>query len=48
MGTSATLVVATELPHYASRMHLPVMPPVQPMLAKSVKGDPRPGQVGGL
>src|SRR4051812_38189917 len=28
-------------------MQLPVMPPVQPMLAKSVKGVPDPGKVGG-
>ncbi len=29
-------------------MQLPVMPPVQPMLAKSVKGVPDPGKYGGL
>jgi ATP-dependent DNA ligase len=29
-------------------MHLPVMPPVQPMLAKSVKGVPDPAKLGGL
>ncbi|MET1059088.1 MAG: ATP-dependent DNA ligase [Nocardioides sp.] len=29
-------------------MDLPVMPPVQPMLAKPVKGIPDPGKVGGL
>ncbi|MFC4783475.1 ATP-dependent DNA ligase [Nocardioides sp. MAHUQ-72] len=29
-------------------MDLPVMPPVQPMLAKAVKGVPDPGKVGGL
>jgi ATP-dependent DNA ligase len=29
-------------------MHLPVMPPVQPMLAKSVKGIPDPAKLGGL
>ncbi len=29
-------------------MRLPVMPPVQPMLAKSVKGVPDPGKHGGL
>src|SRR3954451_14407125 len=29
-------------------MQLPVMPPAQPMLAKSVKGIPDPGKVGGL
>ena len=30
------------------RMDLPVMPPVQPMLAKSVKGVPDPARHGGL
>ncbi len=29
-------------------MRLPVMPPVQPMLAKSVKGIPDPAKLGGL
>jgi ATP-dependent DNA ligase len=29
-------------------MHLPVMPPIQPMLAKSVKGIPDPAKHGGL
>src|SRR5690348_10372382 len=29
-------------------MRLPVMPPVQPMLAKSVKGIPDPAKFGGL
>ncbi|MGI8900940.1 MAG: ATP-dependent DNA ligase [Nocardioides sp.] len=29
-------------------MRLPVMPPIQPMLAKSVKGIPDPGKHGGL
>ena len=29
-------------------MRLPVMPPLQPMLAKSVKGIPDPAKFGGL
>src|SRR5258708_7347159 len=28
-------------------MHLPVMPPVKPMLAKAVKGMPQPGDIPG-
>jgi ATP-dependent DNA ligase len=32
-------------PHYCRRVHLPVMPPVQPMLAKSVKGVPKTGEL---
>jgi ATP-dependent DNA ligase len=35
-------------PAYDAQMHLPVMPPVQPMLAKSVKGVPDPAKHGGL
>ena len=33
---------------YARGVDLPVMPPVQPMLAKSVKGIPDPTKHGGL
>jgi ATP-dependent DNA ligase len=33
---------------YDALMRLPVMPPVQPMLAKSVKGIPDPAKHGGL
>jgi ATP-dependent DNA ligase len=33
---------------YARGVDLPVMPPVQPMLAKSVKGIPDPDKLGGL
>jgi ATP-dependent DNA ligase len=33
--------------HYAAVMRLPVMPPVQPMLAKSVKGIPDPSKFDG-
>src|SRR5689334_25301767 len=33
---------------YGGPVDLPVMPPVQPMLAKSVKGIPDPAKVGAL
>jgi ATP-dependent DNA ligase len=33
---------------YDAAMRLPVMPPVQPMLAKAVKGIPDPAKYGGL
>src|SRR4051794_9568607 len=33
---------------YARGVDLPVLPPVQPMLAKSVKGIPEPDKHGGL
>lgn len=35
-------------PDYGRRVDLPVMPPVQPMLAKAVKGVPDPAKFGGL
>lgn len=33
---------------YGRGMDLPVMPPVRPMLAKSVKGIPDPSELDGL
>src|ERR1700750_1781563 len=47
-GVCPSAVPRTVAPPYDALVDLPVMPPVQPMLAKSVKGIPDPAKHGGL